>query len=505
MFLENKLMNVKNMSKLSSTAKLGVAICGTVIIGASAVQAQTVTVLLRNGDPAPWNGPSSVIASIEDTSVNHVGGWVAHLTVRDSQTLWSEAFGTASGSNPAFISRESRAGMLKQAFWDGSLGFSNAGVVVYSAGVGHGFSRPLDSQPGFLDVLRADEFTLAIQSAACLNDTAYWSFFNTSGATGAGQPYWIGGVASVSGGNTERQGLFFGNAQTKKLLGGDAVPNLGANLRLLDNIAAFAFSAEGTNNVAAVRLDSSADSNEALVLNGASLFINTTVIRKGAVVSASGALQDERWEKFASAGVTEGTPVPRSVSFTATTRVQDRSYDVLVRNGSIVYRDGMTVNGVVLTRPLQQAVMNESGDIASIWKKNNSRYDVLFINDTVALQNGQTLDLGNNQSGVLTTFKGVSTLSLSDRDAAGNISAYVIVNVDQGPGLRRECLIRVTVPTNGPPNCAADWNHDGVVNSSDYFDFLTAFFADDADFNGDGWYNSSDLFDFLTAFFAGCA
>lgn len=61
------------------------------------------------------------------------------------------------------------------------------------------------------------------------------------------------------------------------------------------------------------------------------------------------------------------------------------------------------------------------------------------------------------------------------------------------------------LPVPGPPPpCPADFNHDGAVNSADFFDFLSAFFAGDADFNHDGVTNSNDFFDFLSAFFAGC-
>jgi hypothetical protein len=62
------------------------------------------------------------------------------------------------------------------------------------------------------------------------------------------------------------------------------------------------------------------------------------------------------------------------------------------------------------------------------------------------------------------------------------------------------------VPDECDPPCAADFNGDHVLNSSDFFEFVNAFFNGDAaaDFNHDMTVNSQDFFDYLTAFFAGC-
>lgn len=54
--------------------------------------------------------------------------------------------------------------------------------------------------------------------------------------------------------------------------------------------------------------------------------------------------------------------------------------------------------------------------------------------------------------------------------------------------------------------CPADFNHDSLLDSRDFFDFLNAFSGQkpSADFNGDSVISSQDFFGFLASFFSGC-
>jgi len=54
------------------------------------------------------------------------------------------------------------------------------------------------------------------------------------------------------------------------------------------------------------------------------------------------------------------------------------------------------------------------------------------------------------------------------------------------------------------PFCAADWDHSGLIDSGDFFAFVTDFFDSAADFNRSGFNDSQDFFDFINAFFTAC-
>ncbi|MBC7773645.1 MAG: hypothetical protein H7210_14215 [Pyrinomonadaceae bacterium] len=60
--------------------------------------------------------------------------------------------------------------------------------------------------------------------------------------------------------------------------------------------------------------------------------------------------------------------------------------------------------------------------------------------------------------------------------------------------------------THAQPCCPCDITRDNIVNSQDYFGYISAFFAEDAaaDLDGSGIITSQDYFEFVACFFTGC-
>jgi hypothetical protein len=87
---------------------------------------------------------------------------------------------------------------------------------------------------------------------------------------------------------------------------------------------------------------------------------------------------------------------------------------------------------------------------------------------------------------------------------------------DIAAGTSLDCFDSSAAPgTRGGPNgvpdeceCVADWNRDGVVNSTDVSDFVNTFFADqvagtiNGDINCNGVSNSTDVSDFINLWFS---
>jgi len=93
---------------------------------------------------------------------------------------------------------------------------------------------------------------------------------------------------------------------------------------------------------------------------------------------------------------------------------------------------------------------------------------------------------------------------VSGSSRMGQFSSVTLPNLPASLGYPRieytSNAVRVRIPL-----CPTDWNAMDGINSQDFFDFLSDFFAGTADFNFDGFVNSQDFFDFLTSFFGGCA
>lgn len=104
---------------------------------------------------------------------------------------------------------------------------------------------------------------------------------------------------------------------------------------------------------------------------------------------------------------------------------------------------------------------------------------------------GVATDLQEHSAGLNTTLPaGQGLLHGETFGADGNGELYILELGGR--------ILKIT-----PRFARADWNLDGMVNSSDFFAFLTDFFNGTSDVTGDNRTDSQDFFEYLNYFFGG--
>ena len=491
---------------LIRTTFLGVAALAALASVPAAI-GQTVTILLREGEPAPWVSPTATVSGIAGTTVNHAGGFAASIFTVDDRSNLSHIWGSVAGAVPNVLYSETH-GLLPQASFEPTFGMSNTGELAVSALLGHGVHRPLNDKPGFTDSLFLGAVPFILEGTPIEDkSTTYWRFASRVGMTTIGEPYWLGGVTNVEGGFTTSESLYFGGGKLALLTSGMTIDGLPHALDTAHPVAHFGFSPTGTHWTAVVNTIGTETFKSAVIQNGRVAIVRGTPARQGDPVTAIGAVTDEYWQEFKQVGCTEGSAVPRVRFIVGRTISPTHSHTVIVRNGTILYRESQSLGGVVLGDHVEHIAMNNSGDLAMVWRRGDADASTLLLDGAALLQTGDLVDLGGGQSGVVKAFKGVDAISLSDRNALdGSVALYAIADLEASDGSRLDTLLRIDAATAAPPVCVADWDNDGVLGVPDIFAFLADWFAQapQADFDGNDLIEVPDQFAFLAAWFAGC-
>ena len=96
------------------------------LIAAAPASAQIASALLREAEPLP-GAPGETISSLNNTAVNHNGGYAVTVNSTGSGTTLSHVWGSASGAAGALLRTEGVFGDFQQTSFESFFGFGNAG------------------------------------------------------------------------------------------------------------------------------------------------------------------------------------------------------------------------------------------------------------------------------------------------------------------------------------------------------------------------------------------
>lgn len=407
-----------------------VSILAIVFAGATVapVQAQTASALYQEGQQLPGAPAGQLVSSLNNPAVNHVGGFAGQVNTSDGVTTLSHVWGDASGGAGTVIRTEGTFGSLTQTSYESFYGISDSGQVSYSATVTGGVVASGDS-------VWLDDAPVAVEGDPHPTlPGQFWSFGSRPGVSAAGTPYFVGGIATSAGGSTANRGLFHGiDGGNVLLLGGQTPPNLPRALTMTGSPVDFdyRFAANGVDYIAPVQMISPTSDDAAIVVSGSGLLVGGSLVQEStAIPMSAGGQVGENWANFDFTGVSNNG----DYFFSGDSSLATTADEFIFKNGQMLYRDGMMLDGETLQGDIEAAYMNEDGDISFIWDIQGNTLEALYFNDNLLLKEGDLVDLDGDgfvePNSVLVNFTGISSLAMGDQDVSGFVDIYFTADID---------------------------------------------------------------------------
>ncbi len=444
---------VGGLSKLCAVA--------AVTISASVSFGQIATSLVNEGDEVDSNGfPGDNIGTINNVAVNNIGGWATTLNAGTT----SHIYGSVDGIAPAgIIFSETTEGPLVQTSFESRFGISDFGDVCYSAS-GNG------GPDGGFDSAWVNTIGFAIEGAEITTGPLaglFWSFASAPTMNANGVGYFSGGTRTTVGGGTSARGLWGTDSETPILYSGDELPGLpapidgGSSIDFSYKFSRFgsAYILDGIMETTGTGLPSGED--HVVIMDGAGLFLDGQLVQEGMIVPV--AIGGDGAEEWGSGFDFFGVSDMGEYLFTGDTTGDISSDEYLVLNGAIHLREGDTLGVDTLSGAIEAADMNNNGDWAVVWQISGVGTSLVY-NDQVLLRldeqvdfNGDgVIDAGDNGATVDDFEVFTNALAVSDRDASGNVSIYLPLDVDpDGPGgssTLQEGVYKITVSEPAGPS-----------------------------------------------------
>lgn len=353
--------------------------------------AQLARGLVREGDVLPGTPAGHVVSVLTDPAVNHASGYATGLSTTDGTTTLSHFWGTTTSAGAGAVLRtEGIINNFDQTSFESFWGLSDAGNIAYSP-----IGTNLITGGTSLDAVWLDDTVLCEEDQPIPSlPGKMWRFGSRPGVSANGIPYWIGGIDDIATGADNGRGLFLGMGATVVMKSGDVLPGTGGPIDASGISFDYRFSAQTTHYIVEIDTTESTAIDGYMILDGQVLTAGgpTDFIQEGLPVAlAAGGLPGENWDNFDYCGVTESG----HWFFTGDTEPSTVDDEIVVKDGVVLYREGQTLDGEILTGTIDDAYMNENGVIAMIWDVVVPAGDVeaLFVGDELILKEGDAVDL----------------------------------------------------------------------------------------------------------------